>query len=79
MPAKFRRCQEELSAVRRENELQQDLRFLPEVRYGQLIALGPQDLQIYLSDVFELGIEELNEASLNEAAGAWSGEKSLLL
>lgn len=34
--------EEELSAVRRENELQ-------------------QDLQIYLSDVFELGIEELNE------------------
>ena len=25
-----------------------------------------QDLQIYLSDVFELGIEELNEASLRE-------------
>eukprot|EP00435_Cladocopium_sp_Y103_P053847 s1613_g17.t1 len=34
--------EDELSAVRRENELQ-------------------QDLQIYLSDVFELGIEELNE------------------
>ena len=62
---------DELSAVRRENELQQDSTisagqqgfFFFKARLADwLLCFRLQDLQIYLSDVFELGIEELNEA-----------------
>jgi len=62
---------DELSAVRRENELQQDYDlgwpamfffFLKARLADWLLCFRLQDLQIYLSDVFELGIEELNEA-----------------
>ena len=62
---------DELSAVRRENELQQDSTisagqqcffFLKARLADWLLCFRLQDLQIYLSDVFELGIEELNEA-----------------
>ena len=52
--------QEDVSVVQRENELQQDRRG---GLIRSLLMCCSKDLQIYLSDVFELGIDELNEAS----------------